>query len=108
MSFIRSPFMYAAPIWFPNTSTSLIQKLQNIQNSALLIANGSVKMTFIDHLHEETKMFLAHDHLSLVSSEYLAWALLPNRPYHTVVISPSGIRDKKKTFQSRFLYHVDP
>ena len=27
-SLIRSLFMYAAPIWFPNTSLSLIQKLQ--------------------------------------------------------------------------------
>ena len=47
--------MYAAPIWFPNTSPSLIQKLQNIQNSALRIATGCIKVTSIDLLHEETK-----------------------------------------------------
>ena len=29
-SLIRSLFIYAAPIWFPNTSPSLIQKLQAI------------------------------------------------------------------------------
>ena len=56
MSHIRSIFMYAAPIWFPITSPSLIKKLQAIQNSALRIATGCVKMTSIDHLHEETKI----------------------------------------------------
>ena len=37
--------MYVALIWFPNTSPSLIQKLLTIQNSALRIAIGCVKMT---------------------------------------------------------------
>ena len=39
--------MYAAPIWFPNTSPSLIQKLPSFQNSALRIATGCVKITSI-------------------------------------------------------------
>ena len=30
MSLNRSLFMYVAPIWFPNTSPSFIQKLQTI------------------------------------------------------------------------------
>ena len=80
MSLIRSLFMYVAPIWFPNTSPSLIQKLQTIQNSALRIATGCVKMSFIDHLHEETKMLSGHDHLSLITSQYLK----PNNPSSSV------------------------
>ena len=56
MFLIRFLFMYAAPIWFPNASPSLTQKLHNIQNSALRTATGCVNMTSIDHLHEETKM----------------------------------------------------
>jgi len=55
--------MYAAPIWFPNTSPYLVQKLQTIQNSALRIATGCVEMASIDHLHEETKILPIQDHL---------------------------------------------
>ena len=60
--------MYAAPIWFPNTSPFLIQKLQTIQNFALRIATSSVKMISIDHLYEETEMIPVQDHLPLISS----------------------------------------
>jgi len=56
-------------------SPSLIQKLQTIQNSALRTATGCVKMTYIDHLHEETEMLPVQDHLSLFSSQYLAKVL---------------------------------
>ena len=96
--------MYAAPIWFPNTSPSLIQKLQTIQNSALCIATGCVKMTSIDHLHEETKMLPVHDHLLLISSQYLTRAQPNcNNAFHSIITSPSGIRKMKQTFQSPFL-----
>ena len=98
----------AALIWFPNTSPSLIQKLQAIQNSALRIATGCVAMTSIDHMQEETKMLPVQDHLSLISSQYLARTLQPNNPSHSVVTSPSGIRNMKQTLQSRFLHCVAP
>ena len=63
MSLILSLFMYAAPIWFLNTSPSDIQKLQAIQTFALCIATGCVKMASIDHLHEETKRLPVQNHL---------------------------------------------
>ena len=66
-SLIRFLFMLAAPIWFPNTSPSLVQNLQAVQNSSLRIATGCVKMTSTDHLHKETKVFPVQDHLSLIS-----------------------------------------
>ena len=50
------PFHVCSSIWFPNTSPTLIQKFQTIHNSALRIATGCVRITSIDHLHEETKM----------------------------------------------------
>ena len=100
--------MYAAPIWFPNTSPSLVQKLQTIQNSALRIATGCVRMASIDHLHEETEMLPVQEHLSLICSQYLARALQPTNPSHDVVTSPSGSRDMKQTLQSRFLHVVAP
>ena len=70
--------MYKAPICFPNTSPSLIQKLQAIQNSALRIATDS-----IDYLHEETKILPVQDHLSLISAQYLAKALQPYNPLYS-------------------------
>ena len=50
------------------TSPSLTQKLQTIQNSALRIATGCVKMASIDHLHEETEMLPVQEHFSLIFS----------------------------------------
>ena len=37
---IRSIILYAAPIWYPNTSRTSILRLQRIQNSALRTATG--------------------------------------------------------------------
>ena len=62
------------------TSPSLVQKLQTIQNSALHIVTGCVRMSSIDHLHEETKMPHVQDHLSLISSQYLARAMRDIEP----------------------------
>ena len=83
MSLIRYLFMDEAPIRLPKISPSLIQKLQTIQNSTLRIATGCVKMTSIDHLHEETEMLPVQDHFSLISYQ-------PNNYFHSVVTSPLG------------------
>ena len=97
MSLIRFLFMYAALIWFP-ISSSLIQKLQTVQNSDLHIATGCVRMTPIDHLHEETKMLPVQDHLYPINSQYLARTLQPYNPSHSVVTSLSGIINMNQTF----------
>ena len=55
---IRSLFMYAAHIWFPNISPSLIQNLQTIHNSALRIATVCIKMTSTDNFVRKLKCFL--------------------------------------------------
>ena len=65
-------------------------------------------MASIDHLHEETEMLPAQDHLSLICSQYLARTLQPTNPSHDVVTSPSASRDMKQTFQSWFLHVVAP
>ena len=83
-SLIRSLFMYAAPSWFPINLPSLIQKLQNIQIFAIRIATSCVEMTFIDHLHEETKMLPIQYHLFLIRTQYLASVLQPNNPSHSI------------------------
>ena len=63
-SLILSIFMYAAHIWFPNASPSMIQGLQTVQNSALRVVTGCVNMTSIDHLHEKIKVLFVHDQWS--------------------------------------------
>ena len=80
----------------------------NYPRLTVRIATGCFKMASVDHLHEETKMLPVQDHLSLISSQYLARALQPNNPSHSVVTSRSGIRNKKQSVQSQFLYCVAP
>ena len=49
--------MYTAPIWFTNAAF-LVEKLQTIQNSALCVAIGCVKMTFTIIYMKKLKFFL--------------------------------------------------
>ena len=46
------------------------------------------------------------DHFSLISSQYLGRVLKPTNASHSVVTSPSGIRNMKQPLQSRLLYCV--
>ena len=62
---------YAAPVWITNASEDNIGNIQRAQNEALTIITGSHKMSSIDHLHSETEMFPAKDHLSLLSAQCL-------------------------------------
>ena len=74
-SLISSLFTYASPIWFPNISASSINKLQVVQNAALRIATGCVKMTPVDHLHTESKVLKVDEHLKMLCSQHLATCL---------------------------------
>ena len=108
-SLIKSIFTYACPIWFPITrDSSSINKLQVVQNAALRIATGCVRMTEIGHLHAEAAVLPVREHLSLLSSQFLARCLVPSHPSHTIVTAPSGPRRIKHTLQSRFLPAVAP
>ena len=49
-------FTYAALIWFPNAPFSGVLKLQRIQNSALRLSTGSLKMASQSHFHSETQV----------------------------------------------------
>ena len=83
-------FDLCRPIWL-----ELIRKLQMVQNPALCVTNGCVKMISIDHVHEETKVFPIHDHLSLICSQYLVRIFQPNNSSYNVVISFSIYRKMK-------------
>ena len=65
-------------------------------------------MSSPSHLHAETKVLPVHNHLSLLCSQFLAQAMQPSHPSHSIVTSPSGTRDKKHTLQSKFLPVVTP
>ena len=95
-SLIRPITTYAAPVWFPNTSPSNVQKIQRVQNSALRICLGAHNKASSSHLHSESKILPVDDHLQLLCAQHLASA------------RPLGPRPKKCTLQSRFLEPVSP
>ena len=107
-SLIQSLFTYACPVWFPNSSRLNIKKLRTVQNHALRTATGCVRMSSIDHLHAETKILPVSDHLSLLSSQFLARSLQPHHPSFTTTTAPSGPRSIKQTLQCRFLPTLAP
>ena len=106
-SLIGSLFTYAAPIWYANTSFSSINRLQVIQNTALRIATGCVKMTPIDHLHTEAKVLKVDEHLRLICSQYLATCLQPNHVSLPIVTADSGPRRMKLSLQTGFSDQVN-
>ena len=67
-----------------------------------------MRMTNIGHLHAEASVLPVSDHLSLLSSQFLARCLIPSNPSHQIVTAPSGLRQMKNTLQSRFLPTVSP
>ena len=76
------PYTAPLPVFSSNSVpqylTTPYSETSNYPNSAVRIATGCVRMTSIDHLQEETKILLVQDHLSLISSQYLARVLQPN------------------------------
>jgi len=105
---LRPILTYASPIWFPNLSNSNILKIQRIQNQALRICLGVLQMSSFSHLHSESKYLPVKEHLTLLSSQFLASALRPDHPAHPSVTRPPGSRSQKHTLQSLCLDSVSP
>ena len=105
-SLIDSLFTYAAPVWFPNAKSNSIKKLQVIQNSALRIATGCVKMTALDHLHAETKTLKVDEHLRMLCTQFLATCLQPGHVSFPIVTADSGPRRMKHTLQTAYLDQI--
>ena len=105
-SLVGSIHTFASPVWFPNSSETLINRLQVIQNSALHIATGCVRMTPIDHLHAETKVLKVDEHLKMLCSQYLTTCLQPDHASLSMVNADSGPRRKKATLQRSFVNEV--
>ena len=62
--------------------------------------------TPIDHLHAETKLLKAQEHLDMVCTQFLATSLHPQHPSFQTVRAESGPRLMKHTLQSRYLREV--
>ena len=60
---MRPALEYASSIWSPFASSTSINKLQVMQNSALRTATGCTQDTNIQHLHDETLTLPIHEHL---------------------------------------------
>ena len=58
----RSILNYAASVWTSFLSATKWRKLKTMENKALMIANGCMRMTNIKHLHEETKVLRVRAH----------------------------------------------
>ena len=71
---IKPVLSYAAPVWFPNASDTAISSLQTIQNSALRIATGSLRMASIPHLHQEAGVLRVGPHLGLEGLQAQRWS----------------------------------
>ena len=78
---IISLFTYASPILLPYISPTSKRNLQLVKNAAMCIATRSVNASVEGHLHAETKMLPVKDHLSLLSSHFLATARPPFLSY---------------------------
>ena len=102
-SMIRPFFDYAAPVVFPNFSSTSIEKLQKVQNKCLRLITGCHFNSAIDHLHSETQILPVREHLKLLSSQYLVRALNPNHPSHPHVVEPPlpSQRQMKETLRSK-------
>ena len=76
----RSCMDYASPAWTPIISKTNQQKIQTIQNTALRTATGAIRLTSIDHLHNECKMLKVAGHHHLLNNQFLAQATQDTHP----------------------------
>ena len=67
---MRPALEYASSIWSPLASSTSINKLQVMQNTALRTATGCTQDTNIQNLHDETVTLPIHNHLQLHASQY--------------------------------------
>ena len=75
----RSIINYAAPVWSTNRRGTNHRNIQYTQNEALRISIGCHKMSSVDHLHVEENVLIVREHSELLSAQYLARCLEPER-----------------------------
>ena len=71
---IQPLFTYACPIWYPNTHSSHIEKLQRVQNAAMRVITGCHLMTSPAELQRETHLLPVDLHLRMLCQQFTASA----------------------------------
>jgi hypothetical protein len=86
-----------APMWFPSLEPdSTVERIQTVQNSAMSIITGNVKMYSQDHLLAEFALLPVKAHLGLICSQFLASASHSSHSSNQVIKIPQGsARDEK-------------
>ena len=79
---MRPALEYASSIWSPLASSTSINKLLVMQNSALRTPTGCTQDTSIQHLHDKTLTLPIHEHLQLHASQYKQKTQHPSHPLH--------------------------
>ena len=82
---MRPALQYASSIWSPLASSTSMNKLQVMQNSALRTATGCTQDTNIQHLHDETLILPIHEHLQLHASQYKQKTQHHHTPYTNIL-----------------------
>ena len=65
---MRPVLEYSSSVLSPLASSTSINELQVMQNSALRTATACIQATNIEHLHDETLTLPIHEHLQLHAS----------------------------------------
>ena len=84
----RAVINYAAPVWSSFLANTNMAQLQIAQNNALRTITGCVKMTDIDHLHQETLIIPVKRHTDLLATQFVTQSLEPHHPCHHLTIRP--------------------
>ena len=101
----RSVLNYGAPIWTPSLSKTNWQHLQVQQNSALRTITGCVKMTSIEHLHNEVQMLPVREHSEMLSRQFLVGSYQKHRADHYTT-KQNGPRNIKPTLKDKYYEDV--
>ena len=108
-SICRSVLEYAAPIWTPVISDTSWDKLQSVQNQALRIITGNLKMSSEPHLHRESKILPIKDHCEMISKQFLLSNFVSNHPNHkhtSKPLPPRKIKPSIQTYRPNIISHL--
>jgi hypothetical protein len=98
---------YSATVWGPIASSTNINKLQIIQNSALRLATGHTLDTNTTHIHNETKVLPLNTHIKLLSSQLRSKTQEIKHPLNKLFYNSPPKRLKKQTIFNNINYTTD-
>ena len=78
-------------------------------NNALLITPGCVKISSINHLHEESQILSVKQHNKLLAKQYLTACYLHSHPNHNIAMddpTPRRIRHDIRTFNTDVIHFI--